>query len=90
MSMKISGGKQREYIHAFCLYSAFRFRSKEKLWKMDENSYFLDMTIYIYIHVGNSQEERKDEGLLYFIVKLSIIFDFKNFVHKLEKKFLIP
>ena len=57
MSMKISGGKQREYIHAFFLYSAFRFHSKEKLWKMDENSYFLDMTIYIYIHVGNSQEE---------------------------------
>lgn len=28
----------------------------------------------------------KDERLLYFIVKLSIIFDFKNFVHKLGKK----
>lgn len=51
--------EKREYILAFCLYSAFRFRSKdEKLWKMDENSYFLNMTIYIYIHVGNSQEEK--------------------------------
>lgn len=60
MSMKISSGKQREYIHAFCLYSAFRFHSKhKKLRKMDENSYFLDMTICIYIHVGNSQEENE-------------------------------
>lgn len=24
---------------------------------MDENSYFLDMTICIYIHVGNSQKK---------------------------------
>ena len=40
--------------------------------------------------MGNSGEDRKDEGLLHFIIKLSIIFDFKNFVHKLEKKFLIP
>lgn len=42
------------------------------------------------LFLRNSGEEWKDERLLYFIVKLSIIFDFKNFVHKLGKKFLIP